>query len=140
MPHEAEGLALRHVVEVRHESFKDPAFVDLLRKYKIATVVADSDEFPLIPDVTAPFVYLRLQRSTEAEATGYSAAGLDWGLLSGFATRAPWMLAGGLTPFNVAEAVRVTGARQVDVSSGVESAPGLKDAGLIRAFAQALKG
>jgi phosphoribosylanthranilate isomerase len=50
------------------------------------------------------------------------------------------MLAGGLTPFNVAEAVRVSGARQVDVSSGVETAPGVKDPGLIRAFAQALKG
>jgi phosphoribosylanthranilate isomerase len=50
------------------------------------------------------------------------------------------MLAGGLTPFNVGEAVRVTGARQVDVSSGVESAPGVKDAALVRAFAGALRG
>jgi phosphoribosylanthranilate isomerase len=48
------------------------------------------------------------------------------------------MLAGGLTPFNVGDAVRASGARQVDVSSGVESAPGVKDAGLVRAFAQAL--
>ena len=48
-----------------------------------------------------------------------------------------WMLAGGLTPANVAEAVRRTGARQVDVSSGVETAPGIKDTGLIRAFVAA---
>jgi phosphoribosylanthranilate isomerase len=48
------------------------------------------------------------------------------------------MLAGGLTPANVAEAVRLTGARQVDVSSGVESAPGVKDEALVRAFLRAL--
>ena len=47
------------------------------------------------------------------------------------------MLAGGLTPGNVGEALALTGARQVDVSSGVESAPGVKDAGLIRAFIEA---
>jgi phosphoribosylanthranilate isomerase len=69
---------------------------------------------------------------------GGNGVAFDWGLLSGFQARVPWMLAGGLTPFNVAEAVRVSGARQVDVSSGVESAPGIKDPGLVRAFAQAL--
>jgi phosphoribosylanthranilate isomerase len=58
----------------------------------------------------------------------------DWRLISGRRWPRPWMLAGGLTPFNVAEAVRLTGARQVDTASGVESAPGVKDAGLIRAF------
>lgn len=49
----------------------------------------------------------------------------------------PWMLAGGLTPANVAQALRLTGARQVDVASGVETAPGVKDPALIRAFVQA---
>jgi len=49
----------------------------------------------------------------------------------------PWMLAGGLTPANVANAIRLTGARQVDVSSGVESAPGVKDPQLITAFLKA---
>lgn len=50
------------------------------------------------------------------------------------------MLAGGLTPDNVAEAIALTGARQVDVSSGVERAPGVKDAALIAAFARAAGG
>jgi phosphoribosylanthranilate isomerase len=52
----------------------------------------------------------------------------------------PWMLAGGLTPQNVAEAIRLTNARQVDVSSGVESAPGVKNAALIRSFVKAARG
>ena len=58
----------------------------------------------------------------------------DWRLIAGRRWPLPWMLAGGLTPVNVAEAIRLTGARQVDVSSGVETAPGVKDAGLIQAF------
>ena len=62
----------------------------------------------------------------------------DWGLLEG-SKRPAFMLAGGLTPENVAEAIRVTGAPVVDVSSGVESAPGIKDIGLIRKFIEAAK-
>lgn len=58
----------------------------------------------------------------------------DWELLAGRRFPKPWMLAGGLTAANVGEAIRRTGARQVDLSSGVEIAPGVKDAGLIRAF------
>lgn len=62
----------------------------------------------------------------------------DWGLLEG-GKRPAFMLAGGLTPENVAEAIRVTGAPVVDVSSGVESAPGIKDIGLIRKFIEAAR-
>jgi len=61
----------------------------------------------------------------------------DWRLLVGRKWLRPWMLAGGLTAENVAEAIRLTGARQVDVSSGVESSPGVKDAGLIAGFVAA---
>jgi phosphoribosylanthranilate isomerase len=61
----------------------------------------------------------------------------DWRLISGRRWSRPWMLAGGLTPFNVAEAIRLTGAMQVDTASGVETAPGQKDEGLIRAFLSA---
>jgi phosphoribosylanthranilate isomerase len=62
----------------------------------------------------------------------------DWGLLEG-TSRPAFMLAGGLTPENVAEAIRVTGAPVVDVSSGVETAPGVKDISLIRKFIEAAK-
>lgn len=63
----------------------------------------------------------------EAERPGGNAVAFDWSLIAGRRWPVPWMLAGGLTPDNVGEAVRATGARQVDVSSGVESAPGIKD-------------
>ena len=74
-----------------------------------------------------------------ADLPGGNGLSFDWRLLAGrkYWTR-PWMLAGGLTPDNVAEAVRLTGARQVDVSSGVEGAPGVKDAGRMVDFATAL--
>lgn len=74
-----------------------------------------------------------------ADRPGGNAAAFDWGLIAGRRWPLPWMLAGGLTPGNVAEAVRRTGARQVDVSSGIESAPGVKDANLMRAFVEALR-
>jgi len=63
----------------------------------------------------------------------------DWTLLTGFESACPWMLSGGLDAGNVAEAVRISGARAVDVSSGVESEPGLKDPERIRAFAAAAR-
>jgi phosphoribosylanthranilate isomerase len=64
----------------------------------------------------------------------------DWTLLSGRRWPLPWMLAGGLNLTNIAEAIRISGARQVDLSSGVESAPGVKDYGKIAAFMAAVKG
>jgi phosphoribosylanthranilate isomerase len=70
---------------------------------------------------------------------GGNAQVFDWTLLSGRELPVPWMLAGGLDPGNVAEAVRVTGARMVDVSSGVESSRGVKSVDLIRAFLDAVK-
>jgi phosphoribosylanthranilate isomerase len=72
-----------------------------------------------------------------AALPGGNGLSFDWRLLVGRKWLRPWMLAGGLTPANVAEAIRLTGARQVDVSSGVESAPGVKDHARIAAFVQA---
>ena len=68
---------------------------------------------------------------------GGNGLAFDWRLLAQRRWLKPWMLAGGLTPENVAEAIRLTGARQVDVSSGVESAPGVKDPARIAAFVAA---
>ena len=70
----------------------------------------------------------------DARLPGGNAVPFDWRLIAGRAWKRPWMLAGGLSPDNVAEAVRRTGAIQLDVSSGVESAPGVKDPAKIRAF------
>lgn len=75
-----------------------------------------------------------------AALPGGNGIAFDWRLLAGRNWTRPWMLAGGLTAGNVAEAIRLTGARQVDVSSGVESAPGVKDDGLISAFIEAAVG
>ena len=63
----------------------------------------------------------------------------DWGLLDGFRHPLPWALSGGLDPANVADAIRRTGAPLVDVSSGVESAPGVKDVDKIAAFLKAAR-
>jgi len=65
---------------------------------------------------------------------GGNGLAFDWKLLTGRRWPVPWMLAGGLTPDNVAEAVRLTGATQVDVSTGVEASRGVKDSGKIAAF------
>jgi uncharacterized protein YecE (DUF72 family) len=69
---------LRHAVEIRHPSFIDPGFVALLRKHRIALVVADTaGRWPLLEDLTADFVYLRLHGDEELYASGYSDAALD---------------------------------------------------------------
>lgn len=75
-----------------------------------------------------------------ATRPGGNAETFDWALLSDLDLGLPWLLAGGLGPDNVADAVRRTGAEMVDVSSGIEEAPGLKSTDKIRAFVAAAKG
>jgi uncharacterized protein YecE (DUF72 family) len=77
LPKSVEGQTIRHAIEVRHESFRNPEFVALLRAYGVGLVVADSDEFPEIADLAAPFVYVRLMRASEDETLGYSKRALD---------------------------------------------------------------
>ena len=75
----------------------------------------------------------------DATLPGGNGLAFDWRLIAGRRWPVPWMLAGGLTEANVAEAMRLTGARQVDVSSGIESAPGVKDAALMQSFSAAVR-
>jgi uncharacterized protein YecE (DUF72 family) len=69
--------AIRHAIEIRHDSFRDPAFIDLLREYRVALVCADTVKWPRLMDVTADFVYCRLHGSRELYRSGYNAADLD---------------------------------------------------------------
>lgn len=74
----------------------------------------------------------------DADLPGGNGHAFDWSLIRDEVWNVPWMLAGGLNPENVADSVSATGARQVDVSSGIESAPGVKDFANMTAFMQAL--
>jgi uncharacterized protein YecE (DUF72 family) len=76
LPRKAGKLSLRHALEVRDASFKTPQFYDLARKYNVAIVFADDDEFPAIDEPTADFTYARLMRSKDEVTTGYSPADL----------------------------------------------------------------
>jgi uncharacterized protein YecE (DUF72 family) len=76
LPARLDGHRLRHVVELRHLSFADPACIAQLQQHGIAAVVADSDKYPRLHDPTAPFIYARLQRASEKESAGYPPAEL----------------------------------------------------------------
>ena len=101
--------------------------------------LADEGDLPTIFafSTVADQILIDAKPPRGADLPGGNGLAFDWRLLAGRRWLRPWMLAGGLTAKNVAEAVRLTGARQVDVSSGVESAPGVKDAARIAAFVAA---
>lgn len=86
LPAAQDGVTLRHAIEPRHESFRDRAFVAQARAAGVAIVIADHDLYPQVADLTADFVYARLQRTRAEEPLGYSAADLDhWaGILRGW--------------------------------------------------------
>lgn len=94
IPDQQDGCALRHALEVRDETFRDPAFLDLARARNMAVVFADSDEFPVIEEQTADFTYARLQRSSADHPAGYSA-----GAIAGWADRAREWARGGRDVF-----------------------------------------
>ncbi len=77
LPKTCDGRPLRHVVEVRHDSFKTPAFIALVRKFNMPVVFAEHETYPAIADVTGDFVYARLQKGNAKLKAGYSPKALD---------------------------------------------------------------
>ena len=103
-----------------------------------AVGIADGDDLPKLESYfgVADQILVDAKPPKGGELPGGNGLSFDWRLIAGRRWPCPWMLAGGLTTENVAEAVKMTGAKQVDVSSGVEDAPGQKNAKLIQKFVQ----
>ncbi|MFB2595033.1 phosphoribosylanthranilate isomerase [Paracoccus sp. p4-l81] len=106
-----------------------------------AVGIAGPDDLPRLIDygTVADQLLIDAKPAPGADLPGGNGVSFDWRLIANRRFLRPWMLAGGLTPANVAEAIRLTGARQVDVSSGVETAPGVKDATRIADFIAAAR-
>jgi phosphoribosylanthranilate isomerase len=104
-----------------------------------AVGVEDETDLPLLDEHAraADQILVDARPPRGAPVPGGRGIAFDWRLIRARRWTVPWMLAGGLNPQNVAEAIRLTGAEQVDVSSGVESAPGRKDRKLVAAFIDA---
>jgi len=77
LPKSVEGRTLRHAVEVRHESFRDPAFYELARKHEVAIILGADSDYPEIDEPTASFAYARIMGTKEDQPKGYSEADLD---------------------------------------------------------------
>jgi phosphoribosylanthranilate isomerase len=106
-----------------------------------AVAIADADDLDSLDAymAVAEEVLVDAKPPKSGVLPGGNGLTFDWHLLEGRRWSVPWMLAGGLRPSNVAEAIRLTGAPQVDVSSGVERSPGVKDADMIRDFCAAVR-
>ncbi len=121
------------------------AVAELRKRYNVSVMkalsVSQAADLDAVPLYAAVADMLLFDAKPEASATrpGGHARSFDWSLLKGRDIGKPWMLSGGLTAENVGEAVRRSGAKLVDVSSGVERAPGEKDPARIREFLDAVK-
>lgn len=104
-----------------------------------AVGIASADDLPSLDRFEEVVDQLLVDAKPAQDATlpGGNGVAFDWRLIANRRWAKPWMLAGGLNPENVAEAIALTGARQVDVASGVETVPGVKDPELMRAFISA---
>ena len=104
--------------------------------------VAEAGDLAAVPAYAAVCDRLLIDAKPpkESRLPGGNGVPFDWRLAEGLSPGVPWLLSGGLTPENVAQALRLTRAPGVDVSSGVESAPGVKDVDKIAAFIAAVRG
>lgn len=136
-----EGIALDMLQLHGHESPERVAEVRARYGLPVMKAVGVADEGDLAAlfdySTVADQILIDAKPPKGAALPGGNGLSFDWRLVAQRRWLRPWMLAGGLTAENVAEAVRLTNARQVDVSSGVESAPGQKDAAKIAAFVRA---
>lgn len=149
----ADNAALDEIIEAvpfdmlqLHGSESPSRVAEVRARYGLpvmkAVGIADEGDLPALNDYAsvADQLLCDAKPPKSAELPGGNALSFDWRLIAGRRWSVPWMLAGGLTAENVADAVRLTGANQVDVSSGVESAPGIKDNDKIVAFIKAAQG
>ena len=106
LPAQVDGLPLRHAMDVRHASFMAPEYLALARRYEVATVFADSDEYPSFADLTGDFVYARLMRTQPELGTGYPPPALaEWA-----AHAKGW--AGGIEPAGLPRVEPMAAAKQ----------------------------
>jgi uncharacterized protein YecE (DUF72 family) len=124
LPKSVAGRRLRHAVEARHASFDDPAWIAMLRRTKVAAVIVDSQKQNLRGDITADFVYARLQMNDAGAPEGYAGSALD-----GWAKRlTTWAEGGTVTDLQLTDSARIAKARKLDcfayfISGDKERAP-----------------
>jgi uncharacterized protein YecE (DUF72 family) len=110
LPKKLGGRTLRHAIEARHASFADPAWIALLRRYKVAAVMVESGKQSLRGDITAGFVYARLQMNDAGAAEGYAGGALD-----GWAARlTTWANGGTVTDLTLTAPDRIPKAKPLD--------------------------
>jgi len=109
--------------------------ISVMKVFGVATL----NDLSAYADYSADRLLLDAKPPKDATRPGGHGVAFDWTVLTGFSPSVPWFLSGGLDPNNVAVALRATHAPGVDVSSGVEHAPGQKDPGKIRAFVRAVR-
>ncbi len=135
---EADGLDLVQLhgneSPARIEVIRDICELPIMKAVKVATRADVEAAIGTYASCVQRLLFDAAPPPTDTALPGGNGLPFDWRILEGLAIPIPWMLSGGLTPANVAAAVRATGARAVDVSSGVEASRGVKSPELIRAF------